>query len=82
MKGGVIYIPVCLGLYCSVCLMYLIHKYSCCFSQSSVFVSWVGAWAKIWNLIFFRSWLSSLMCFIIGPLDKCSVILYISGLVV
>ena len=25
-----------------------IHKYSCLFNQSSVFVSLVGAWAKIW----------------------------------
>ena len=32
-----------------------IHEYSCLFNQSSVFVSLVGAWAKVWNLIFLYS---------------------------
>ena len=35
-----------------------IHRYSCHFNQSSVLVSWVGAWARIWNLIFLYSWFS------------------------
>ena len=39
-----------------------IYKYSCLFNQSSLLVSWVGAWAKIWNLIFLYSCFS---CFII-----------------
>ena len=38
-----------------------IHRYSCRFNQSSVLVSWVGAWARIWNLIFLYSWFSCLM---------------------
>ena len=59
-----------------------IHKYSCLFNQSSVFVSLVGACAKIWNLFFLYSWFASLICSIIGPSDKCSDILCISGLVV
>ena len=59
-----------------------IHRYSCRFNQSSVLVSWVGAWAKIWNLTLLYSWFSCLMWLIIGPSFKCSNILLVMPLVV
>ena len=48
------------------------HKYSCLFSRSSLLVSFVGACAKIWNLILLYSWFSCFMWFITGLLFRCS----------
>ena len=57
-----------------------IHRYSCLFSQLKFLIRFIG-WCLDQDLEF-NFLVFVIYLFVIGPSDKCSAILYISGLVV